>query len=100
MLLRQMNLSPRTPRGGELAGETTEAETGIESSEFMKSRPGEHLTSPTKSRNRTSPPVHFPLDSTSAITAFTRWDEKAGLRGMRYAPKDRRARGAKKRRPA
>jgi hypothetical protein len=29
-----------------------------------------------------------------------RWDEKAGLRGMRYAPKNRRARGAKKRRPA
>src|SRR6202140_1493025 len=31
--------------------------------------------------------------------AFIRWDEKAGLRGMRYAPKDRRARGTKKRRP-
>jgi hypothetical protein len=28
-------------------------------------------------------------------TAFTRWDEKAGLRGMRYAPNDRRARGRK-----
>jgi hypothetical protein len=28
--------------------------------------------------------------------AFIRWDEKAGLRGMRYAPKVRRARGAKK----
>ena len=27
--------------------------------------------------------------------AFTRWDEKAGLRGMRYAPKDRRAHGRK-----
>jgi hypothetical protein len=25
---------------------------------------------------------------------FTRWDEKAGLRGMRYAPNVRRARGA------
>src|ERR1700680_2323700 len=32
--------------------------------------------------------------------ALIRWDEKAGLRGMRYAPKVRRARGAKKRRPA
>src|SRR5713226_531474 len=32
--------------------------------------------------------------------AFIRWDEKAGLRGMRYAPNVRRARGTKKRRPA
>ena len=23
---------------------------------------------------------------TSTVSAFTRWDEKAGLRGMRYAP--------------
>src|SRR3974377_1219915 len=30
----------------------------------------------------------------------TRGDEKAGLRGMRYAPKVQRARGAKRRRPA
>src|SRR5713226_6960667 len=32
--------------------------------------------------------------------AFIRWDEKAGLRGMRYAPNVRRAQGTKKRRPA
>src|SRR5260370_40423761 len=31
---------------------------------------------------------------------FIRWDEKAGLRGMRYAPSNRRARGARERRPA
>jgi hypothetical protein len=31
---------------------------------------------------------------------FIRWDEKAGLRGMRYAPKVRRAQGTMKRRPA
>ena len=31
---------------------------------------------------------------------FTRWDEKAGLPGMRYAPNDRRAQGAEERRPA
>src|SRR2546427_8070952 len=30
----------------------------------------------------------------------TRWDERAGLRGMRYAPNDRRAQGTMKRRPA
>jgi transposase len=30
------------------------------------------------------------------VSAFTRWDEKAGLRGMRYAPKVRRAQGTKK----
>src|SRR5712671_3199260 len=29
-----------------------------------------------------------------------RWDEKAGLHGMRYAPNDRRARSARERRPA
>src|SRR5216684_2949397 len=34
------------------------------------------------------------------VTAFIRWDEKAGLHGMRYAPNDRRARGARQRRPA
>jgi hypothetical protein len=28
------------------------------------------------------------------ITPFIRWDEKAGLHGMRYAPNDRRARSA------
>jgi hypothetical protein len=33
-------------------------------------------------------------------TALIRWDEKAGLRGMRYAPIDRRARRTKERRPA
>src|ERR1700687_4936749 len=32
--------------------------------------------------------------------AFSRWDEKAGLHGMRYAPNDRRAFKHKKRRPA
>ena len=26
------------------------------------------------------------LKSTRPVKAFTRWDEKAGLRGMRYAP--------------
>ena len=45
MFLRQINFSPRTPRGLELARKTTDAETGIESSGFMKSRPGEYLTS-------------------------------------------------------
>src|ERR1700731_2466907 len=33
------------------------------------------------------------------MNAFIRWDEKAGLRGMRYAPNVRRAQGTKKRRP-
>jgi transposase len=33
-------------------------------------------------------------------TALIRWDEKAGLHGMRYAPNDRRAFKHKKRRPA
>src|SRR6266566_6286605 len=32
--------------------------------------------------------------------AVTRWDERAGLRGMRYAPNVRRAQGTMKRRPA
>src|SRR5712664_4757858 len=32
--------------------------------------------------------------------ALIRWDERAGLRGMRYAPNDRRAQGTMKRRPA
>src|ERR1700738_5516078 len=32
--------------------------------------------------------------------AFTRWDEKAGLHGMRYAPNHRRARSTRERRPA
>jgi len=45
MFLRQINFSPRTPRGVELTGKTTDAETGIESSGFMKSRTGEYLTS-------------------------------------------------------
>src|SRR5216683_76391 len=31
---------------------------------------------------------------------FPRWNEKAGLRGMRYAPNHQRARGARERRPA
>src|SRR3974390_958527 len=34
------------------------------------------------------------------VTRLTRWDEKAGLRGMRYAPNVRRAQGTMKRRPA
>jgi hypothetical protein len=29
-----------------------------------------------------------------------RWDEKAGLHGMRYAPNNRRARSTRERRPA
>src|SRR5882724_11095994 len=31
---------------------------------------------------------------------FPRWDEKAGLHGMRYAPNNRRALGTRERRPA
>jgi hypothetical protein len=38
--------------------------------------------------------------SRAAAALRDRWDEKAGLRGMRYAPNDRRARSTKKRRPA
>src|SRR5260221_4409117 len=38
--------------------------------------------------------------ATRPITRLTRWDEKAGLHGMRYAPNDQRARGAMERRPA
>src|ERR1700719_1846959 len=38
--------------------------------------------------------------SPHSIIPFHRWDEKAGLRGMRYAPNVRRAQGTKKRRPA
>jgi hypothetical protein len=34
------------------------------------------------------------------IARLLRWDEKAGLRGMRYAPNVRRAQGTMKRRPA
>src|ERR1700730_13521009 len=34
------------------------------------------------------------------ITALIRWDEKAGLHGMRYAPNNRRARSTRERRPA
>src|SRR6202162_3912298 len=40
--------------------------------------------------------LHRPVE----LAPFLRWDEKAGLRGMRYAPKVRRAQGTKKRRPA
>src|SRR6266852_3717719 len=40
--------------------------------------------------------LHRPVEP----ARFIRWDEKAGLRGMRYAPNVRRARGTKKRRPA
>src|ERR1700675_3964545 len=40
------------------------------------------------------------LDSHMTMSPFIRWDEKAGLRGMRYAPNIRRAQGTKKRRPA
>src|SRR5713226_4866717 len=43
----------------------------------------------------------MPANWTLPITAaFIRWDEKAGLHGMRYSPNDRRARGARERRPA
>src|ERR1700719_1745029 len=38
--------------------------------------------------------------SPHSIMGFHRWDEKAGLRGMRYAPNVRRAQGTMKRRPA
>src|ERR1700682_1743415 len=34
------------------------------------------------------------------ITALIRWDEKAGLHGMRYSPNNRRARSTRERRPA
>src|SRR6266478_3822984 len=37
---------------------------------------------------------------TSTFIELIRWDEKARLRGMRYAPGVRRAQGTKKRRPA
>src|SRR5580658_1542774 len=37
----------------------------------------------------------FVLRRPIEITAFTRWDEKAGLHGMRYAPNVRRARSTK-----
>src|SRR6266568_2647094 len=37
---------------------------------------------------------------TCPVRRLIRWDEKAGLHGMRYAPNDRRARGALERRPA
>src|ERR1700716_1818519 len=40
--------------------------------------------------------LHRPIET----TAFIRWDEKAGLHGMRYAPKNRRARSTRERRPA
>src|SRR6202049_850820 len=37
---------------------------------------------------------------TWTVTALIRWDEKAGLHGMRYAPNNRRARSTRERRPA
>src|SRR3984893_7412392 len=37
---------------------------------------------------------------TSPVIRLTRWDEKAGLHGMRYAPNNRRARSTRERRPA
>src|ERR1700758_5376457 len=40
------------------------------------------------------------LERTCPVSRLTRWDEKAGLRGMRYAPNVRRAQGTEKRRPA
>src|ERR1700738_4468560 len=40
------------------------------------------------------------LHRPSEPARLTRWDEKAGLHGMRYAPNDRRAFKHKKRRPA
>src|SRR5258706_3233072 len=35
-----------------------------------------------------------------STSRLIRWDEKAGLRGMRYAPNNRRARSTRERRPA
>src|SRR6266436_5896291 len=40
--------------------------------------------------------LHRPFEPTALI----RWDEKAGLHGMRYAPNNRRARSTRERRPA
>jgi hypothetical protein len=34
------------------------------------------------------------------VSRLIRWDEKAGLHGMRYAPNNRRARSTRERRPA
>jgi len=49
MFLGQMNLTPKTlwagERAGYLGGQTTDGETGMVSSEFLKSGPGEYLTS-------------------------------------------------------
>src|SRR6266436_5770887 len=49
MFLGQMNLTPKTlwagERAGYLAGQTTDGETGMVSSEFLKSGSGEYLTS-------------------------------------------------------
>jgi hypothetical protein len=45
-------------------------------------------------------PTHECFFLTSPLIEQIRWDEKAGLRGMRYAPNVRRARGTMKRRPA
>src|SRR5882762_5088011 len=44
--------------------------------------------------------LDIPFYRTFPITLLIRWDEKAGLRGMRYAPNVRRAQGTMKRRPA
>src|SRR6267378_2205433 len=40
--------------------------------------------------------LHRPVE----FAALIRWDEKAGLHGMRYAPNNRRARSTRERRPA
>jgi hypothetical protein len=62
----QMNLT-RKPLGGRdshLAGETTDVETGIQSSGFLKPGTGEYLTSPAgKSQN-------FPFSPRDFLTVF------------------------------
>src|SRR5579864_5243397 len=40
--------------------------------------------------------LHRPVE----LARLTRWNEKAGLHGMRYAPNNRRARSTRERRPA
>jgi hypothetical protein len=49
----------------------------------------------TRSWRDYSTPCHIPI-----ISPFIRWDEKAALHGMRYAPNDRRAQVAMERKPA
>src|SRR5437667_6281292 len=51
-------------------------------------------------RSTASTRSEFRRVAASSAISSTRWDEKAGLRGMRYAPNVRRAQGTMKRRPA